>query len=437
MRSFDSDHRFRELLRTTLQQAMAPTFALGLLACGDSAAPAPAIVFHNQQCVDGVWNPTTGLQSSPAADYIAYFNSKDGPPLSTGTPCATASPKESCLSIVTSIEARTDVQCSPGGCPTFVVATRGNEVITIRTAAELLNFLGTIETPQQASFLAQMSGYGIACDNAKFGAIAAVPGGFQIQTSRTVSECPIQTTNVLLFVTSTGKLEELSESLQPATGLCAGRRSEATSLQSHCDEPNDLRKFLTLSAELEAASVPAFVKLARELRELNAPPSLINDAVAAARDEVRHARTMGELAQKHGATVTKIQEQKTPIQNLFELAMENAVEGCVRETFGALVAAYQAQTASDTDICAAMTTIADDEARHAALAWRISAWAETRLSEDECAQIAAAKAFAVAALRSEVAGTFSDEVYNQAGWPRPAQAQKMVDALYANLWDAG
>lgn len=437
MRPFDSDSRFRELLRTTLQQAMAPTLALSLLACGDTTAPKTAIVFQKQQCVQGIWNPTTDLQVSPSTDYVAYFDSKDGPPLSSGTPCAMATAKDACLAMVIGAESRTDIECSPGGCPRFVVATRGNEVVTIRTAAELLSFLGTIETPKQAAFLSHMSGYGIGCEDSKFGAVAVVPGGFQIQTTRTVSQCPIQTTDVLLFVASTGKLQELKESLQPATGLCAGRRSDATAFAAPGNEPNDLRRFLTLSAELEAASVPAFGKLARELRALNAPETLIQDALTAARDEVRHARTMGAIAAKHGATIAATRTTKSSRQSLFELAIENAVEGCVRETFGALVAAYQAQTAADKEICAAMTTIADDETRHAALAWRISAWAETQLSETECAQIAAAQSFAVAALRAELAGSFSEDVYNEAGWPRPAQAQKMVDALVANLWNVG
>jgi hypothetical protein len=65
------------------------------------------------------------------------------------------------------------------------------------------------------------------------------------------------------------------------------------------------------------------------------------------------------------------------------------VEGCIRETFGALVAMYQAEQATDTQIRGAMKVIAQDETRHASLAWRIAKWAEARLSEEERAAVQA------------------------------------------------
>jgi len=65
------------------------------------------------------------------------------------------------------------------------------------------------------------------------------------------------------------------------------------------------------------------------------------------------------------------------VRSLYEIA----VEGCVRETFGALEATFQAKNANDPQIRRVMRRIAEDETRHAALAWRVAAWIEPRLSD--------------------------------------------------------
>jgi hypothetical protein len=67
------------------------------------------------------------------------------------------------------------------------------------------------------------------------------------------------------------------------------------------------------------------------------------------------------------------------------------VEGCVRETWGALFGAYQAQNAQDPGVRRAMATIADDETRHAALSWQLHHWALSQLSATERASVDAAQ----------------------------------------------
>ena len=50
-------------------------------------------------------------------------------------------------------------------------------------------------------------------------------------------------------------------------------------------------------------------------------------------------------------------------------------EGCVAETLAALVVSEQLARATDSDVRAALTRIARDEARHAELAYRFVRWA--------------------------------------------------------------
>lgn len=96
--------------------------------------------------------------------------------------------------------------------------------------------------------------------------------------------------------------------------------------------------FATL-ARLEAASVPAFLALRRELRAHRAPAPLLRAAARAAADEVRHARAMTALARRFGARVfNPPPPPPAPPRPLLDVAAENAREGCVRETYGAALA---------------------------------------------------------------------------------------------------
>src|SRR5581483_682033 len=103
----------------------------------------------------------------------------------------------------------------------------------------------------------------------------------------------------------------------------------------------------------------------------------------AARDERRHARTMTALARRRGATVPRVRATRRRSRALFDIALENAVEGCVREAYGALFAVWQSEHATDPRVRSAMRSIARDEATHAELAYDVHAWAREILQPDE------------------------------------------------------
>jgi hypothetical protein len=85
------------------------------------------------------------------------------------------------------------------------------------------------------------------------------------------------------------------------------------------------------------------------------------------------------LASKHGGVVPPVPRAPREVRDLESIARENAVEGCVGETFGAAVAAWQAASSADAEIASAMRAIAPDELRHAALGWAVHAWIQRRL----------------------------------------------------------
>jgi len=187
-------------------------------------------------------------------------------------------------------------------------------------------------------------------------------------------------------------------------------------------------------ARLEAASVDAFRILRDELRAYGAPKKLVQAAARAARDEVRHARSTGALARRFGARFDVAAVARGPLRSIQAMALENAVEGCVRETYGALVATWQARAARDPLVRAVMTRIARDETRHAALSWQVGRWLETRLEHRAKQQVEVARQTAVRELLASLANDAESSFADVVGLPGPARAAQLARAMTGALW---
>jgi hypothetical protein len=213
-------------------------------------------------------------------------------------------------------------------------------------------------------------------------------------------------------------------------GCGAGRRPEGLESPRFSQDAETAAGWLARAAFLEAASVDAFRALRRDLRALGAPRRLLRAASRAARDEKRHARRMTALARRHGAIVPapRVARQKAP--TLEALAAHNAAEGCVRETFGALVARWQAEVAGDREVRSSMARIAGDEARHAALAWQIDAWAQRRLGEAARARMARAREEASRALLAEISRPAAKDASGALGIPAPSVAERLARDMF-------
>ena len=203
-----------------------------------------------------------------------------------------------------------------------------------------------------------------------------------------------------------------------------GRRFEGLELAAPaCDDPGAQ---LAAMAELEAASVPAFERLARELATWDAPAELVRRAWLAMRDEVRHARVMTTLANRYGHVPRAIAVPPLPCRSLEAIAHENAIEGCVREAYGALVATYQAERAC-AELAPAFRAIAVDERRHAELAEDVHAWVLPRLDAASRDAIERARSLATAELRASLT---TSRACSELGLPSAPHAVALCDAYF-------
>ena len=198
-------------------------------------------------------------------------------------------------------------------------------------------------------------------------------------------------------------------------------------------ESNGLGAYFAEVARLEAASVDAFRILRDELRAHGAPKKLVRAAARAARDEVRHTRATGALARRFGARPRAPEVERGAPRSIEAMAIENAVEGCVRETYGALLATWQAQAARDSVVRAAMMRIARDETKHAALSWSVGRWLAARLDREQKRRVERAKQAAareiLCAAEHDTAG-FADV----AGLPSAATAARLAAEMQRALW---
>jgi hypothetical protein len=135
-------------------------------------------------------------------------------------------------------------------------------------------------------------------------------------------------------------------------------------------------------ARAEHASIASFERAARELEMIGAPEALVRACRCAAEDERRHTRTCLGIAEALSGGRVELGELPavTPRPGGLPTVLSTTfVEGAVAETIAALVAARAARRTNEPKIRDALRVIADEEAQHAALAWRTVAWGLARL----------------------------------------------------------
>ncbi|MEJ7735217.1 MAG: hypothetical protein WKG00_39285, partial [Polyangiaceae bacterium] len=135
----------------------------------------------------------------------------------------------------------------------------------------------------------------------------------------------------------------------------------------------------------EAASVPAFLQLAGDLLALGAPDALVDEAIAAAEDEVRHARACAVIASRLAGRRITPALPASPLRpslpgpdGMRRVAVESWLDGCLGEGAAAARAGLAAHRASEPFVAGVRRGIAREEHRHAELAWKVLAWAASR-----------------------------------------------------------
>jgi hypothetical protein len=153
------------------------------------------------------------------------------------------------------------------------------------------------------------------------------------------------------------------------------------------DRPRDpamldrLRERWLAAARLEHASVAAFARVGLQLLSLGAPAELLRATQQAMADEVRHARLCFGLAAAYGgappseAGPLRVDGCVSVGMDLETALREAILEGALGEGAAALEASEGARACVDPAVRGVLSRIAEDEQRHALLAYRTVKWA--------------------------------------------------------------
>jgi hypothetical protein len=317
---------------------------------------------------------------------------------------------------------------------TSLAFSRGDEVSALGSLDAVRSFLGPLDTVGDAALLATLEGHQLACDVADDA--AEFEGGYILRT-RSGSGCGDgdDVNEHVVLVHPDGTIEVLQTKLieRGDPGCAIGRLPAGGCVRfARGSRARPVGRFLAGVAQLERASVTAFAQLASELALHRAPAPMIRGALRSRDDEVRHARVTARLAHRYGVRPAAPRPAAWSPRPLVDVACDNAVEGCVRETYGALVAHLQARHARGPGMRRIFAGIARDETRHAALSWDLAAWAESRLSAHDRRRVARVRLQAQERLALELTQPEAEVVHAVTGIPHPDQAR----ALFRGLCDA-
>lgn len=416
----------------------------GVLACGERQIDLDQ--FTDNLCDDGLQvlqavEPATPVDAMALREIIQSGDMLSVPSIldQDGTLCAGASDRAACESAIAAIGSGTEF-VRGGGFDNYLqtlLYTRGDEASGVSTVAGLREFLGELDSPGDAALWATLFDHEMVCNGNDD--VGPHGDGFVVHTT-TGNACgpDDDIEEHVLLVRPDGTTQVLQTVVVQKTdpGCSAGRMPGAPCRWQRSRSRNAVGATLADIAALEAAAIAAFGELAGELRHHGAPASLVAASLRARGDEIRHARTMAALARRHGARAVAPRVRAMPPRALEAIARDNAIEGCVRETFGAAVAHLQARQATDPVMRRVFATIARDETRHAALSWSLDAWAHARLGARARKRLARDRSDAIARLRGELVRGHEPALRAILGMPSHEQAQRLFDGLDAALWQA-
>lgn len=379
-----------------------------------------------------------GLHLPEPVDYLGvYLNQGVGSDTvfqSTGTLCGGAGDKAACRAALAAGAPSTGFpyQNLYPPVPTYVPAyafmyfayTRGDSVGFLTDGTQLNAFLGEIDTANEAGLVFLSVSVSPACN-----AIWETADTYYYSTPLLSMGCSFMGPVGHSFsVTHAGKVTSTQTLGMPMP--CVGRRPVGLSSEPTAGL-SPLGDYYASVAHLEGAAVLAFDLMERELRRFGAPPELQLRARRARADEERHYNQMAAMARREGTSVPGVRAVPMDERSLLAAALENAVEGCIREAWGALSAHYQAAAAADAEARQLWHDVARDESEHAELSLALHHWFMLQLTTDEQDVVDAAMQRARLELRGELTSGAAPHavVAQQAGVPGPARAGALFDAL--------
>jgi hypothetical protein len=138
-------------------------------------------------------------------------------------------------------------------------------------------------------------------------------------------------------------------------------------------------------AQEEATAVFAFGELLEHLQHWDASESLQDWCRKIIGEEQTHTLMMSGLAHRNGQTSAVIQFPSVNQVSMKEMAIHNALTGCIGETWFAVLLRYQSEHAPKYK--GVFKRISKDETSHAEFSWSLHEWFMSQLTADEQVEV--------------------------------------------------
>ena len=169
-----------------------------------------------------------------------------------------------------------------------------------------------------------------------------------------------------------------------STGLIKHGRAATTPAQYEALE-DDWGGYFARLAQEEATAVFAFGELLEHLQDWEAPSSLQDWCGRIIEEEKVHTLMMSGLAHRNGQESAVVQFPEPNRVSMKEMAIHNALTGCIGETWSAVGLCHQAEHAPKYN--GVFRRVAKDETSHAEFSWELHDWLMSKLTEDEQTEV--------------------------------------------------
>jgi hypothetical protein len=220
---------------------LASTLGCAADASGDPLAPfAPGLAaegsdFEALHCnAAGAWDPMPHLSPSQPFEYqalvreVRQIGTPDEPAIvsEAGASCTTDAAPAFCAEVLSPFSQAQDwISNTQLGSTWFRVSTvLDGETRHASTLFQLLDFLGPIDSPEEALLVAFHHGYGLGHgdDLCRTAAVRPIEDGYEVFGTLVSSHCnPIRITRFLLHVSRSGTLTALRSAVASETDACA------------------------------------------------------------------------------------------------------------------------------------------------------------------------------------------------------------------------
>jgi hypothetical protein len=159
----------------------------------------------------------------------------------------------------------------------------------------------------------------------------------------------------------------------------------ATTPAQYQELDDDWGGYFARLAQEEATAVFAFGELLEYLQDWEAPKLLQDWCSRIIEEEKVHTLMMSGLAHRNGQGSAVIQFPSVNQVSMKEMAIHNALTGCIGETWSAVLLRYQSEHAPKYN--GVFKRISKDETSHAEFSWSLHEWLMYQLTEDEQTEV--------------------------------------------------